>query len=512
MNTTASGKTKLRDRLIEIRKRNFWKNKKVSLQRTTFQKDPNTSLPNFTKCGMQAIPSPKKTSSDLKIIFISKNKDKGITSLKELVVPENKQEKISQKKMNHLKKDKVVSIKTLPPKIIMKTKEIKNQSLRPLILKNKEVKQIVTLKKEENQKKELEGNILKRLSKKFKDNLNELEIMQSQLFFLNEKENESLEELNETIRKIKEILKRIEKLKKEYLKLKENYDFDDVIELEDKFIVEDILAYRTLVDNRKDDVVKVMKEYRKIEEYKLLYDELKYTEKETKKMKDSLTLKQENIIVRNTHYQEFKVRSDKLDKLSKVSNRYLNTQQEYLSKILQNVSKIETKKRTRYFFNGFSNYFSSGLEYLSLLMLKPFRGNTLSMAMSIASARKMVSDARSSIRLEAMTKLVYEAYDYKEELKRNLYDLEYMENNVHDVLQNIASLKAEFSQTFSFYKEEAKYKTIFDRIQKVEKVVLANQKYLDQLLEKNKEAERLNEEKLVKVKKLNISSVERRSA
>lgn len=512
MSTSPAGKTKFKDRLIEIRKRNFWKNKKASLQRTTLRKDPSTPLPNFTKYNTQNVSPNKKPSSDLKIIFINKTNDKGITSLKELVVPEKKQEKISQTKPSHLKKAKVVSIQTLPPKITMKTKEIRNQSLRPLILKNKEVKQITTLKKEENQKKELEGKILKRLSKKFKDNLNELEIIQSQLFFLNEKENDTLEELNETIKKIKEILKRIEKLKKEYLKLKENYDFDDVIELDDKLIVEDILSYRNIVDNRKEDVVKLMKEYRKIEEYKLLYDELKYKEKETKAIKEKLIEKKENITIKNIRYQEFKIRSDKLDKLSKASNRYLNTQQEYLSKILQNVSKIETKERTRYFFNGFSKYFSSGLEYLSLLMLKPFRGNTLSMAMNIASAKKMVSDARSSIRLEAMTKLVYEAYDYKSELKRNLYDLEYMESNIEDTLKNISSLKTDFNKMFCFYKTEPKYQEISDRINKIEKIVLANQKYLTKLLEQTKEAERINEEKLVKVKKLNQNSIERRSA
>ena len=137
------------------------------------------------------------------------------------------------------------------------------------------------------------------------------------------------------------------------------------------------------------------------------------------------------------------------------------------------------------------------------MMMRPFRGNTLSMALNIAAARKMISDARSSIKLESMTKLVYEAYDYKNELRRNLIDLEYLNNNIEYTLGNISKLRDEFEKMFIYYLKDEKYKKVMKELDKVEKVVLANQLYLNKIIKKNKEATRLNDEKLVKVRRLN---------
>ncbi len=517
-------KSKLRDRLIEVRKRNALGNKslikeinakssaKEVLPITKKYLNKNvvadvsfkdkTSLEDYSN---KEMPKVNNKDKDIKIIFINKNKDKDITSLKELTLSNKSSTLVNNpvKKNKALNKDKVINVKALPKVLKDDIKNINNKSVSNLILKNKEVKKIVLEKKELKQKEELEGRILKRLSKKFKDNLNELEIISSQLFFLELHDNENALELEEQIKKIKEIIKQIDKMKKEYLKLKENYDFDDIIEFDDKLIVDDILEYRHLIENNKNDVVSMMKQYRKIEDYKLLYDHLKYAEKQSKNIKNKLSKEKEEINLKNIYYKDIKVKAKEINSISKSSKHYLDVQENYLTTIMKNVKNITSKKRTEYFFKGFDKYLASGISYLSLMMMRPFRGNTLSMALNIAAARKMVSDARSSIKLESMTKLVYEAYDYKNELRRNLIDLEYLNNNIEYTLGNISKLRDEFEKMFIYYLKDEKYKKVMKELDKVEKVVLANQLYLNKIIKKNKEATRLNDEKLVKVRRLN---------
>ena len=151
-------KSKLRDRLIEVRKRNALGNKslikEINAKRSAKEVLPitkkylnknlvadvsfkdKTSLEDYSN---KEMPKANNKDKDIKIIFINKNKDKDITSLKELTLSNKSSTLVNNpvKKNKALNKDKVINVKALPKALKDDIKNINNKSVSNLILKNK---------------------------------------------------------------------------------------------------------------------------------------------------------------------------------------------------------------------------------------------------------------------------------------------------------------------------------------------------------------------------------------
>ena len=90
--------------------------------------------------------------------------------------------------------------------------------------------------------------IISKIRDNFIDKLDELEVLESELYLLSVEERDTLElkKIKELEKKIRDIIKEVNEIIDQYNLYNKNYYMDNFIGLEDRFIVDDILNYRDL--------------------------------------------------------------------------------------------------------------------------------------------------------------------------------------------------------------------------------------------------------------------------
>ena len=99
--------------------------------------------------------------------------------------------------------------------------------------------------------KELEKKIINLIKKSLIKTVNELEILQSELYLLSEVngDDKTLNECREALANVKDMLYKVDSLKKKYDFLKDNYDFEYMLEIDDKELVDNIILLKDKFSN-----------------------------------------------------------------------------------------------------------------------------------------------------------------------------------------------------------------------------------------------------------------------
>ena len=201
-----------------------------------------------------------KINDDLKDIRESTNK---------ITQPEVQKDNITEQKAEV--KDSVQPEIKSKVNIDNKQKNISTANKFPYMPKNKKNLTNTNLPKEKVQKLGIE--IINKLKENFNEKLDQLDILESELYLLSDKQNNILE-----LKKIKELKEKIDNLVEElnniintYNLFERNYYIVYVIDLDDKNLADDIINYRTLLDNSKDEI-DFVKEYKLLDEFKNLYN------------------------------------------------------------------------------------------------------------------------------------------------------------------------------------------------------------------------------------------------
>ena len=113
------------------------------------------------------------------------------------------------------------------------------------------------------------SQIIDRIKNSFEERIDELEVLESELFLLNEKQKDELElkKVIEIKKKIQELIQKINVIIEQYNLYNYNYYIDYMVGIDDSLLMDDILDYKYLLDSEQEQK-KFVKEYKVLEEFK----------------------------------------------------------------------------------------------------------------------------------------------------------------------------------------------------------------------------------------------------
>lgn len=354
---------------------------------------------------------------------------------------------------------------------------------------------------------ELEKRIINLIKKNFITMVNELEILQSDLYVLSEVNGEDIELNNcrRNVDEVKKILCKIDKLKKKYDFLKDNFDFEYMLETNDLQLVDDIINLKEQFS--KNEVRATVEDYKLLDVYKFLYLRIDQLRDDTIRFEEYKEQKVEELKERNIDFEKLKNNIYNVEKVNDSYNAFVKQQDDFLRDLNEKVSKIDMHEDVNYRLKGFNRFLFNSFKYVGLLMLSPLKGIVPSIATETVLTRNVVSNLYNNIEIEETRRMVYEAIDYSSEIRGAISDLENTGRIVDMTLEDITRLKIKYNEQFKKYQGDFyEYEEVIRRINDMENKILGNKIKIEIMKSKMKEKEKENEKKLVKVKELNNQS------
>ena len=360
------------------------------------------------------------------------------------------------------------------------------------------------LNKKNNRVKELEKSIINLIKKDLIKIVNEMEIIQSELYILSEVNGESkvLKDCQRELNEVKAMICKIDKLKEKYDFLKDNYDFEYLLEIDNNDLVDKIIKLKDLFGSSELKVVS--DDYKLLDVYKYLYlkiDDLfeKTSLFEEKKKEEELKLKERDI-----NFEKLKHDVYNVENINSNYDSFVNTQNQLLKEIDQNVSKINSFEQVDLHIKGFNELFRNSFKYFGLLMLSPLKGIIPSIATETLITGNLIKNLYNNLEWEENRKMVYEAIDYSSIINNAISDLEGTSRIVDVTLDDIVHLKMRYNDKFKKYQGDfLEYQEIMRKLNDMENKILGNKIKIEMMKKRALDQKRANEKKLVLVKKLN---------
>ena len=351
---------------------------------------------------------------------------------------------------------------------------------------------------------ELKKDILIRIRKNFIDEINKLEVLNSELYVLSKFDMDSslLQECNDYLKKVKQLLDKLNKLNKQYNIYKENYYFENILDMDDKNLLDKILLFGELcnLEDRKN----LVKDYKILDSYKYLYSKLEEVIEQCALLEEKSEEKIKKLEDANIDFKKYQ--NDIFNKENIVSRCEFiySKQEELLKEISSKVGNISSYESVRYNLSGFGSLLLNGIKLIGLFALSPFKGLFPSISLQTSLTKKTVSNLRKSIASTKKTEIVYTADDYIDKLNYSINEMDDMYKYISSTISDIDSLRDEYISKFSLYKEQLpNYNYYLKKINTLRKVMVNNQAKIVFLNKKIKENKKVNEKTLIRVKKLN---------
>lgn len=363
------------------------------------------------------------------------------------------------------------------------------------------IKAISDFEKEELLK-NLGVEIIDKIKSSFEDKLDELEVLESELYFLKKDQEVELE-----LKKVKAIKKRIDELIEQvnhiidqYNLYKRNYYLDNVIDIDDNVLVDDIINYRDLLDSFNDEK-KFVKEYKALEAFKSLYDNLIAVRDDTEELINRNEEKIEEYGIRDKRYDDIKMGIVPIVDIEKRCSYEIEKQNEYIDNLMKKINIIDKGEYVTKHLKGIGDLISNSLRYMGFLMISPLAGLIPSIAAQTLMTKRMIGNAYRHLHIEEVRHVHYSAMDHDSELNHHLTDIDYTKNLLADTLIDVERLKEDFMLQYD--SRIPGYEDTLKNIQKIENKLIRNQ-YKVEIIKKNlKKSKKLNENKMIKVRKLN---------
>lgn len=401
------------------------------------------------------------------------------------------------------RKMKVNKIRDINVSLLKKKREIYLNSSRSIDYKNNDIKfvdtdlRIVKLQKE----------IIDLIKKKLVNNINELEILQSELYVLNELQSGDiyLSECQQDIKEIKKLLSKIKSLKEKYDYLKDNVDFEYMLEYGDDILVDKILELKELCS--RDDIKHTVESYKLLDEYKFLYLKIDKLQEDTVKFEDYKAKKIEELKGRDIDFDKLRDSVYNIDRDKEQYDSFVKSQELFLSELDDKISKIDSYERVSYRLKGFNQLLGNSFKYLGLLLVNPLKGLIPGIATQTLVTKNLVHNLYNNLQWEENRKMVYEAIDYSNSINTAINNLGETSSLIDSTLDDIIRLKKQYKKEFSRYEGSfSGYKDAVKKINKIENAVFGSKIKVELMQARMKEKERQNNEKMKRVKKLNSSN------
>lgn len=358
-----------------------------------------------------------------------------------------------------------------------------------------------------NKVKELEKSIINLIKKDLIRIVNEMEILQSELYVLKEVNGESktLKDCQTELDNVKSMICKIDKLKEKYDFLKDNYDFEYLLEIDNHDLVDKIIELRDTFGN--NQLKAVSEDYKLLDAYKYLYlkiDDLqdKVGEFEEKKKEEELKLKERDI-----DFEKLKKDVYNVDHINRNYEYFVESQNDILKEIDMNVSKIDSYEQSYFKLKGFDELFKNSFKYFGLLMVSPLKGVIPAIATETLITGNIIKNLYKNLEWEESKKMVYEAIDYSNQIDAAIGDLESTNKIVDMTLDDIVKLKMKYNDKFRMYQGDfLEYREVMRKINDMENKIFGNKIKIEMMRKKALEQQMINQKKLKLVKELNSNS------
>lgn len=348
----------------------------------------------------------------------------------------------------------------------------------------------------------LEEKIFIKLQKQLIKLKNECEIVESEEYIINkyEKDNELYQKAKEINEKINKILKRLEKINKEYKIIKDNNLVVDPLYLDDSILIDDIIAYRNMIEEKqyKD----INSRIKLLEEYRYLYKNVDKLVEKTEDIKEKSDRRVKELEERDEKYKKAKNKMVNLSEIESCCNLIIAKNNKYLEELTSKINKIDKGKYVEKKLKGMNGFLSSTLRYIGLLTLTPLRGIIPGIAARTVATRKLLNEMLKNMHYETKEKVIYSAINYTSEINNKLYDIDSISDNIDGAIDDIVKLKKEFQDYFSIYNLE-EYENAYKKILLLENNILNNKEKINIVKEKLIKNKKINNDVLTKVRKLN---------
>lgn len=353
---------------------------------------------------------------------------------------------------------------------------------------------------------EMGSEIIDRIKNSFEERIDELEVLESDLFLLNEKQKDELElkKVIEIKKKIQELIQKVNVIIEQYNLYNYNYYIDYMVGIDDSVLMDDILDYKYLLDSEQDQK-KFVKEYKILEEFKSLYVHLKKVKADTEALVQKNEAKIHEFDVRDKKYHNIQLGFVNVRKIDQKCSLEIERQNQYFSDLMQKINVIDKEEYTTTHLKGINQLLGQSLRYLGLMILSPLSGLIPSISISAIATRRMINNIYQNMKLEEVHHVHYEAINYDSELSHHLCDVDYTACLLDDTLKDIERLKEDFMLQYD--SRIPGYDDTLKKISMIENKVIHNQNKVDIIKKNLKRSKKINEEKMIKIKKLNENKV-----
>ena len=356
----------------------------------------------------------------------------------------------------------------------------------------------------DNRIRELEKSIINLIKKDLIKIVNEMEILQSELYILSEVNGESkvLKDCQRELDSVKAMICKIDKLKEQYDFLKDNYDFEYLLEIDNDDIVDKIIELKDSFG--KSELKNVAEDYKLLEVYKYLYLKIDDLQEKTITFEEEKVKEINKLKERDIDFEKLKQDVYNVDSTNRNYESFVNNQNDLLQEIEKNVHKINSYEEVNYHLKGFGALFKNTFKYFGLLMVSPLKGIIPSIATETLITGNLIKNLYNNLEWKEEKKMVYTAIDYASMINNAICDLETTSNIVDATLDDIVHLKMKYNDQFKKYQGDfLEYREIMQKINDMENKILGNKIKIEMMKKRALDQKRANDKKLAFVRELN---------
>ncbi len=337
----------------------------------------------------------------------------------------------------------------------------------------------------------LAAQIIKKTKDEFEKKLSELEVLETELYILNEKnENElDLEKCKNIKKEIEDVLDKINHIIEQYNIYKYNQLLINTINIDDHSLADDICEFKDLYDGAEIQR-RLASDYDLVCMYQSFYDNLENIKSDF----DEVWKNNEDKVIdyekRDKKYEKINESVVNIDKFNKDCEYFADVQNKYISDIKSKVSKIDVDKVINYKLRGFGNLVGGSLIFLSNLFRRPFSSTLGGIAYQTYTANMMVNNLRNALRLERITNTIYSVENMQSELDKRMENIDYNSDCISDSLSNVDKLRKEFMEQYNY--DIPGYNDTLSKINEIEMMLNNNQVKLNTIKNKLKINKKLN--------------------
>ena len=289
-------------------------------------------------------------------------------------------------------------------------------------------------------------------------------------------------------------------LKNKYDYLRDNYDFEYILELDDRPLIDDIIGYRESLSKIKTSPIN--NKLKLLGEYQYLYLNLDKLIDRTEQIKEISDKRVEELSLRDQNYKEAKNKIVNISEIENCTSKIINKNKMYLEELSKKVDKITEEKYIEKKLEGMNGFFTSSLRYIFLLTLTPLRGIFPGIAARTIATRKLLHGMLENMHYKTKEKSLFLADNYLDEINNKIYNIKDLEDNIDSAIEEVKKLKKEFQDEFLAY-NLPEYAKAYKKLELIETNILNNKEKTRIIKEKFIKNKTLNKNTLLKVRKLN---------